>query len=125
MLHRDGQDTAERALRLPEIVALPAEIDIGNCEVVGHELLAALRPGVSVIIADMSATQFADSSGIRHLIIAHNQAVCTGAELRIVISSPAVQRVLHLVGADQMLHLYPDMTSALTGAPQAGQPGGL
>jgi anti-sigma B factor antagonist len=113
----DLQDTGVRPLVLPEIVCLPAEIDLVSSAAVGRQLLGAFRAGVAVVIADMSATEFCDSSGIRQLIIANNHAACTGAELRVVISSLAVRRALQVFGADQMLHLYPDMTSALTGAP--------
>lgn len=110
------QDTTVTTLAVAEVVSLPAEIDIVNGVAVGQQLLSALRRGVRVVIADMSRTEYCDSTGIRHLIMAHNHAVCAGAELRVVISSTAVRRVLHVVGADQMLRLYPDLASALTGA---------
>src|SRR5271165_3105595 len=56
------------ALLVPEIVTRPAEIDTTNAHAVGDQLRAALRRGVPVVIADMSATAFCDSSGIRQLL---------------------------------------------------------
>jgi anti-sigma B factor antagonist len=100
----------------PAVVVFPLEVDVSNSEAFGAALLAALRSDVSVVIADLSGTQFCDSSAIRHLITAHNQAACTSAELRVVISSPVVRRALHVLEADQLLRLHPDMESALTGA---------
>jgi anti-anti-sigma factor len=64
----------------------------------------------------MSATEFCDSSGIGRLILANKQAARTGVELRVVVSSPAVLRALHVLEADRLLHLYPDMAAALAGA---------
>lgn len=113
----DQRDTDVRPLVLPEFVRLPAEIDLVTSPGVGQALVAALRPRVAVVIADMSATTYCDSTGIRFLIIANNHAACIGAELRVVVCSLAVWRALQVLGADQMLHLYPDMASALAGAP--------
>src|SRR5215471_133267 len=104
-------------LMVPEIVTFPAEVDIANSDVVGWALLAAFRPEVTVVIADLSRTEFCDSTGIRWLMIASDQAVSTGSELRVVAGKGAVWRVLHVLGADQTLALYRDMQAALTGSP--------
>lgn len=118
MIHPDRcQEATVRPLGVPEIVSLPAEIDIGNCEAAGEELLTAFRPGVLVVIADMSATTFCDCSGLRELMIANEQAACAGTELRVVVASRAVRRIVEITGAGKVLRLYPDMITALTGAP--------
>jgi anti-sigma B factor antagonist len=99
-----------------QVVVFPVEADVSCSEAVGETLLAAFGPGVSVVIADMSATEYCDSSAIRQLIIAYKQAASTGAELRVVTASPAVRRVLNVLEVDQLLNLYPDMASALARA---------
>jgi len=104
-------------LVVPEIVTFPAEVDVTNSDVVGWALLAAFRPEVTVVIADLSRTEFCDSTGIRWLMIASNQAVCTGSELRVIARDGAVRRALHVLGADQTLALYPDIQAALTAGP--------
>jgi hypothetical protein len=43
----------------------------------------------------------------------------TADELRVVVASPAVERAMQVLGADQMLRLHPNMTCALTGAPDS------
>jgi anti-sigma B factor antagonist len=102
-----------------EIVTFPAVVDITNSEAVGRTLLAAFGPDVAVVIADLSRTEFCDSTGIRCLLIASNQAACTGSQLRVVAGDGAVRRALYVLGADQSLALYPDIQAALTGR-QAG-----
>lgn len=104
-------------LVIPEIVALPAEIDIGNSERVGQDLCAAARPGIAVVIADMSQTQYCDSSAVRSLMLAHDTAVRNNAELRLVIPSAAVLRILSVLGFDRLLHIYPSLSAALTSSP--------
>jgi anti-sigma B factor antagonist len=103
-------------LVVPEIVVLPPEVDISNATRFGAELLAAFRPGVAVVIADMTLTDFCDSSGIRQLLIANDRAKSSLAQLRVVVTSDAVRRVLHVTGVDQVLDIRPSMGAALTGS---------
>ncbi len=108
--------TAE-PLVIPAIVVLPAEIDISNAEEVGGQLRAALRPGTAVVIADMSATTFIDSSAVRALLTAQDAAAAGHADLRLVIPAPAVIRILGVLGLDSMLRIYPSLRVALSSAP--------
>ncbi len=62
----------------------------------------------------MTLTQFCDSAGIRHLLIANDRAVASTAELRLVITSAAVLRVLKLMGVDRLLRIYPSLQATLT-----------
>jgi anti-sigma B factor antagonist len=110
----DGWHSTVSPLIVPEIVTLPTEIDLANAESLGNELRAAVGSGAAVVIADMTRTVFCDSSGIRHLLIAHDAAVDKHAELRIVIPSAAVLRVLHVTGADHVLSIYRSLQAALT-----------
>ena len=107
-----------RPLVLPEIVVFPPEVDISNAALFGVEMLAALRPGVVVVIADMTLTEFCDSSGIRHLLIANQRAKRSLAQLRVVVTADTVRRVLHVTGVDQVLDIYPSLREALTGTPR-------
>ncbi len=101
------------ALVVPEIVCLPEEIDITNAAESGDELRAAIKPGVAVVIADMTRTAFCDSQGMRQLVLAHDRAAESGAELRLAIGSPAVLRALQITGLDQLLQIYPSMQAAV------------
>ena len=107
-------------LIVPEITTLPAEIDIGNAERAGRELRAAFRPGVTVVIADLTHTSFADSSAMRALLEADAVAAAGGAELRLVIPPGAVQRALTITGLDQQLRIYPSLDAALGGPAPPG-----
>jgi anti-sigma B factor antagonist len=100
-------------LNRPVIVPLPAEIDIVNAEDVGQQLRAAFASGVTVVIADLGATVFCDTSGARQLLLAHERAVVGNRELRVVISSAGVLRVLAILGLDRVLEIYPDLDAAL------------
>ncbi|HEX4660822.1 MAG TPA: STAS domain-containing protein [Streptosporangiaceae bacterium] len=98
----------------PVVVVLPAEIDIVNAEGIGEQLRSALRPGVTVVIADMTSTVFCDSSGMRHLVLVHDYATAHDAQLRLAVPPGHVLRILKLMGLDHLLPIYPSLATALT-----------
>ena len=94
------------------VVALPDEIDFVNADSVGERLVVAVVPGVAVVIADLTVTVFCDCAGVRSLLLAGRRASAVNAELRLVVRTRAVLRILELLGADQVLPVYPDLGMA-------------
>jgi anti-anti-sigma factor len=94
------------------VVQLPAEIDAVNTGLVEAALTGALASRPQVLIADGTKTAFCDSAGIATLIHADRQAAATGAQLRVVVTSTAVRRILEITGADQLLVVYPSLPGA-------------
>src|ERR1700745_468289 len=77
----------------PVIVPMPAEIDLANAGRVGEQLCTAADPGVTVIVADLTATQCCASAGIRSLLYARDSVATRHAQLRLAVaSSGAVRR---------------------------------
>jgi anti-sigma B factor antagonist len=105
------------------VAALPVEIDVSNADRAAGELFAAVKPGVRVVIVDMTLTTFCDSSGLRAIAQAHDRAQAQGAELRLVTAAPGVLRVLAVTGLDTV-PVYPRLDEALAAAPGATGPGG-
>jgi stage II sporulation protein AA (anti-sigma F factor antagonist) len=97
----------------PAIVVLPDEIEAGNAGLVGELLGAAIVPGVPVVVVDLTMTNFCDCAGVNSLMLASAQASASHAELRLAVRSPAVLRILELIGADQVLRVYQDLAAAL------------
>ena len=95
------------------VVTLPAEIDITNADQVREVLLSVLNQGAVVLIADLSETTFCDSAGVSALARAFRRADASHSEMRLVVSTPAVQRILAITGIDRLLDIYPGVTAAL------------
>lgn len=102
------------------VITLPAEIDISNADQVRDELLSLLNRGPAVLLVDMAETTFCDSAGVNALVRAHKRATANGAEMRLVVAAPGVQRVLAITGVDRLVPVYPSVAAALAGA---GTPG--
>ena len=97
----------------PVLVTLPAEIDLVNADATGQQLADAMIPGVNLVIADMTATTFCYSMGIRMLVLACREAAANGTELRLVLPCPHVLRIMRLMGVDDALPLYQSLDEAL------------
>jgi anti-sigma B factor antagonist len=113
----DEQRVTVDPLLVPEIVTFPVEVDISNAARFSGDLLDALGSRPCVVIADMSATEFCDASGLRHLLIASTKARRTGGELRVVVQSAALLRTMQVSGIDQALLVYGSLAEALSGKP--------
>jgi anti-anti-sigma factor len=95
------------------VVTLPSEIDISNDGQVQDTLTRALDGATAVLVADAAATAFCGCSGVTALLLTHRRAAAAGAQLRVVVGSPSMRRILELTGADQVLHTYPTLAAAL------------
>lgn len=108
-------DQAERIM--PVIVELPAEIDVTNSGQVYERLVAALAPGVEVVIADLTSTSFCDSSGVHAIMHAYETAAEHGFRLEVAVPlEGSVRRVLQLTGVGTLMPLYPSLEEAIGAA---------
>jgi anti-sigma B factor antagonist len=95
------------------VVTLPGEIDISNDGQVQDTLTSALDDGTAVLVADAGGTTFCGCSGVTALLLTHHRAAAAGAQLRVVVGSPPMRRILELTAADQVLNTYPTLAAAL------------
>src|SRR5215469_15280891 len=87
----DGAPYPASATARTAVLTLPAEIDITNARLLCGEVGSALVSGATIVVADLTATTFCDSSGARILVLAWEQAAVNGIELRIVVPSATVR----------------------------------
>jgi len=104
------------------VVTLPAEIDVTNADMVREELLSVLNQGAALLIADLSKTSFCDSAGVSALVRTFRRAAVNASAIRLVVSTPAVQRVLSITGVDRLVDIFPSVVASLAGpGSQSGQ----
>ncbi len=103
------------------VVTLPAEIDVTNAEAVREDLTAVMNQGAALLVADMSETNFCDSAGVSALVRTFRRASSGTGGMRLVVSTPAVERVLSITGVDRLVDIYPTVAASLAG--REDQPG--
>jgi anti-anti-sigma factor len=106
----------DQAARIsPVVVALPQEIDVTNSEQVYEQLVAALAPGVATVIADMTSTDFCDSSGVHAIMHAYESCDAHDVRMRLAVSpATSVHRVLELIGVGRLMPVHASLQEALT-----------
>ena len=104
------------------MVSLPGEISYYTAPQVHDELLAALEPGVTTVILDLTLTTFFDSAGLAEITVARQLAAAYHIDLRVVVppSSP-LAGFFGSSGLDRVLAIYPTLRGALT-APRTSRP---
>ena len=109
------------------VVTLPVEIDVTNADAVGEELLAVLNRNTALLVADMTNTNFCDSSGVSALVRVFRRAAGSGQAMRLAVSTPAVKRVLSITGVDRLVNVYSSVAASLgdpSGHPDQARPEG-
>jgi len=100
----------------PVIVTLPAQLEAAAAEQAAARITAAFTPGVSVVIADLTATARCDRSAIRNLLKAHRKAAARGGQVRFAIRPDGpLHQITGFAGTHPLLAVYPTLQHALTG----------
>src|SRR5215212_9572688 len=90
---------------------LSGEVDFTSSGPIQSTLLSLILPGGGVVVADLSAVTFLDSSGLGVLVQAHRTAVARDNRL-VVVASPPVRKLLRLTGLDTVLETYDELPEA-------------
>jgi anti-sigma B factor antagonist len=93
------------------VVALAGELDLEAEDAFRAALRDAERPG-QVLVVDMSALDFVDSTGSRILIEAHGRAQQRGDRLIVVSGTGTAHLLLARSGLDRYLTLVATVTEA-------------
>jgi anti-sigma B factor antagonist len=105
------------------VVTMPEHLDVSSAAQASGTLLAVINRGATTLTADMTTTLSCDYAGADALARAYKRAVASGAQLRLVVTDPAVRRVLSLSGIDRLVPAYPSLAAATLGRAPAPVPG--
>jgi anti-anti-sigma factor len=95
------------------VVRLRDVLDIATAPALRERLIGLLRPGMRLLVLDLSRVSSCDSAGLAVLIGAQRRARLLGIVLRLAAPSPPVAKLLRLTGLDRSLTICPDLSSAL------------
>ena len=90
---------ATRADHGTTCVAVTGELDMSTAAELRAAVAAVLASGSVDVEIDLAGVPFADSAGVRALMMCRDAAEQAGARLRLSHPSPDVHRVLELTGA--------------------------
>ena len=95
-------------------MTLPAQINAATAEQAAEQISAAFTPGVTVVVADLTATACRDCSAIRHLLRAHRKATVRGGQVRFAIRPGGpLHRITEFADTHPLLAVYPTLQRAV------------
>jgi anti-anti-sigma factor len=102
------------------VVAFPGHVGISNVDQLRDRLLAVINRGAAVLIADMTVTASCDHAGVEAIARACQRASISGTRVRLVVTAPAVRRVLTIEGLDRLVPIYPTLEAATAAGREPG-----
>lgn len=97
------------------VIALAGESDVYTYDQLRGALESEAAKGVLLLIVDLSALEFMDSTGVQVLLDIRVMMSSRGGKLALASPQTTVARVLNLVGADQLIPVYPSVQEAQAG----------
>src|SRR5690348_13181009 len=98
------------------IVTFPAHIGVSNASQLSDRLLAVINRGAEVLVGDLAGTLSCDHSGVAAVALACQRAAIGGTRVQLVVTAPAVRRVLAIEEVDRLVPIYPSLEAALATA---------
>ncbi len=87
------------------VIAVSGELDLASSAALEEELTRVIQSSVELVIVDLSALEFMDSTGLSTLVKAHQRSEETGKRLALIRGPQQVQRLLSLTGVAERLEL--------------------
>lgn len=114
--------TAETGSHL--VVTLSGDIDVATASQVRSDLLPLVNHGLPVVVVDLSAVSFLDSTGLGTLLAVQRRADALDVALRLAAPRRGPRRALHITGLDRVFDVYPTLDDALSTAPTGTETAG-
>ncbi|WP_329129514.1 STAS domain-containing protein [Streptomyces sp. NBC_01476] len=106
MTINEGAGASQTAATDIEVIVPQGELDLDNLLPLTLQLERAALAGPAVVL-DASGITFGDSSFLRVLLSVGRQT-----DLRIAAPRPVLERLIRIVGMDQVLKVYPTVEAA-------------
>jgi anti-sigma B factor antagonist len=96
------------------VAAVPAEVDLTNAQEILESLLSVVDDRPSMLVVDMTLTEFCDSAGAAALMQVQRTSAFAQVPLQLAASEP-VARILSLLGLDRLIDVQPALATGLDG----------
>jgi anti-sigma B factor antagonist len=95
------------------IARLEGELDIATTPVLRERLLNVSRPGMRLLVIDLSGLSFCDVSALAVLVATQRRARTLGTTVRLAGPRPQVTKLLRVTGLDQCFTIRATLDDAL------------
>ncbi len=99
----------------PGVVALAGEIDLHKSPHVKETLEPIIAKKTPLVVIDLGAVTYIDSSGLALLIEALQRIQSYGGKLALCSIADSVRTIFDIARLDQIFRIFPDKSAALAG----------
>jgi anti-sigma B factor antagonist len=107
----------ERPTSGTAILAVHGEADLHSAPELKERLRAAIDGGATVVVVDLTETDFVDSTSLGVLLGATKRLREREGEIRLVVSRPELRRIFEITLLDRVFQLHDTREEALAAAP--------
>jgi anti-anti-sigma factor len=95
------------------IARLAGELDIATTPALRERLFSVLRPGMRLLIIELSGVSFCDVSALAVLVGAQRRAGTLGVTVRLAAPRPQITKLLRVTGLDEHFTVCATLDDAL------------
>jgi anti-sigma B factor antagonist len=107
----------ERPTAGTAVLAVHGEADLHSAPELKERLRAAIDSGVTVVVVDLTRTDFIDSTSLGVLLGATKRLREQEGEIRLVVSRPELRRIFEITLLDRVFQLHDTREEALAAVP--------
>lgn len=107
--------TSVKEVNKVQVVDLKGRITLGAGDVILRDtVLKLLEGGHNQIVLNMQGVDYIDSAGIGELVACKKRAVAKGGDVRLIMPSEGVYKVLSIVSLHLIFQILPNETQAVS-----------
>jgi anti-sigma B factor antagonist len=114
-MHALGMSTDETA-NGAAVIALSGELDLYTCPEFKQELLRVIDGGATLVVVDLTATTFIDSTALGVLIRGVDRLKSSDGQLIVACSDPSIVKVFEVTGLKRIFPVVGSRDEALAQA---------
>jgi anti-sigma B factor antagonist len=99
------------------VLSVAGDVDAANAHLLREAVIAAIESGAPVLVVDLAQVGYVDSVGLGTLVVSLKRAAEQRTALRLVVTSPQIEKVLKITGLLTVFDIYSDQQSAIRGRP--------
>jgi len=95
------------------VLELKGDLDVSSAPTLQAALQQLMDDGKRLVVLDLEAVPFMDSSGLGVLVAAHRRLTAAGGQIALASAAPALKTVFKLTRTDRLFKLYDAVSDAV------------
>ena len=98
------------------VVAISGQVDLATAPQLKERMLELVTNGHEHLVADLTSTEFLDSTALGALVSVLKRLRVKGGEMRLVCTSPSILKVFDITGLDRVFPIHASVDEAMAAA---------